>query len=93
MVTAILLPPYLIIVGQYPTESLDIVLSDLATEIRCCIWVNVEGGLVVLLPLDLEGGQLNTTTRLAAFCFCEFLHQNLQNEGWVVNNQTSVCDV
>ncbi len=88
MVTAILLSTYLTVVGQYPTESLDIVLSDLATEIRCGIWVNVEGGLVVLLPLDLEGGQLNTTTRLATFCFCEFLHQNLQNEGWVVNKQT-----
>ncbi len=93
MVTVTLLPTYLIVVGHNPTESLDIVLDDLATEIRYDSWVNVEGGLVVLLPLDLEGGQLSSTTRLATFCFCEFLHQNLQNEGWVVNNQTSVCDV
>ncbi len=58
MVTVILLSTYLIIVCQYPTEPLDVFLGDVATEIRCDIWVNVEGGLVVLLPLDLKGGQL-----------------------------------
>ncbi len=55
MVTVILLPTYLIVEGQNPTDSLDIVLADLAIEIRYDIWVNVEGGLVVLLPLDLKG--------------------------------------
>ncbi len=55
MVTIILLPTYLIVVGHNPTDSLDIVLGDLATEIRYDSWVNVEGGLVELLPLDLKG--------------------------------------
>ncbi len=70
MVTAILLSTYLIVVGQYPTEPLGIFLGDLATEIRCDIWVNVEGGLVVPLPLDLKGGQLSSTARLASYCPC-----------------------
>ncbi len=62
MVTVILLPSYLIVVCQYPTESLDIFLGDLATEIRYDIWINVEGGVVVLLPLDLKGGQVKVNS-------------------------------
>ncbi len=87
MVTVIWLSTYLIEVGQYPTEPLGIFLGDLATEIRYDSWVNAEGGHVIPLPLDLEGGQLSSTARLASYCLCEFSHYKLQNEGWVVNNQ------